>query len=65
MAEALRTPDVLWTDESGKAVETLVADARGDLSPAEMVEQKLFQLLWGNAAFEPTEDVPYRRPLHR
>jgi hypothetical protein len=27
--------------------EILVSDARGDMSPAQMVEQKLMALLWG------------------
>ena len=30
--------------------EVLVSDVRGEMTPAEMVEQKLFALLWGRSA---------------
>ncbi|HEV3258280.1 MAG TPA: hypothetical protein VG013_15480 [Gemmataceae bacterium] len=35
------------TTIAGDAEDVLVSDARGDLTPAQMVEQKLMALLWG------------------
>jgi hypothetical protein len=33
--------------------EVLVSDARGDLTPAQMVQQKLMTLLWGDPTAVP------------
>ena len=43
--------------------ETIVSDIRGELSPAEVVQEKLRRLLWGRAETAPKEGnrVDFRR----
>jgi len=42
------------TTNAADAEDVLVSDARGDLTPAQMVEQKLRALLWGRTSIVPT-----------
>jgi len=46
MREALLKEDVAITTVDEE--EILVSDVRGELSPAQMVDQKLMALLWGD-----------------
>jgi hypothetical protein len=54
------------TATAGLDEEVLVSDARGELTPAQMVEQKLMALLWGDPVDLPiaseVEDI--RRARH-
>jgi len=46
------------TSRVAEAEDVLVSDARGDLTPAQMVERKLMALLWGRPSAVPTHAGP-------
>jgi len=55
-----RLPDAIAA--SAEPDETLISDRRGEMTPAEMVQEKLGRLLWGrSASVPPSARLPHSR----